>query len=109
MEIKSKHRKKLTLYILEESKNNDFKITEEVLAGAAGRGLGAIISKFKCLKNVGFNTFSKMYQVKVVPIVDYSSSVWGYANYPKVPLLGLEGDMGWENCKVRYVLAIIRL
>ncbi len=47
----------------------------------AGRALGAIISKFKCLKNVGFNTFSKMYQAIVVPIVDYSSSVWGYVNY----------------------------
>ncbi len=40
--------------------NLDFKITEELLAGAAGRALGAIISKFKCLKNVGFNTFNKM-------------------------------------------------
>ncbi len=86
-----------------------------------------IISKFKCFKDVGFNTFSKMYQANVVPIVDYSSSVWGYANYdfcvevryramryflgvyPKAPLLGLEGDMGSENCKVRHFLAIIRL
>ncbi len=107
--------------------NLDFKITEELLAGAAGRALGAIISKFKCLKNVSFKTFSKMYQVNVVPIVDYSSSVWGYANYdfcvkvqyrairyflgvhPNAPLLGPEGDMVWENCKVRHFLAIIRL
>ncbi len=51
------------------------------MAGAAGRALGAIISKFKCFKNVGFNTFNKMYQANVVPIVEYSSSVWGYANY----------------------------
>ncbi len=97
------------------------------MAGAAGRALGAIISKIKCLKNVVFNTFSKMYQANVVPIVDYSSSVWDYANYdfcvkvqygaiiyflgvhPKAPLLGLEGHMGWENCKVRHLLAIIRL
>ncbi len=60
-------------------------------------------------------------------IVDYSLSVWGYANYdfcvkvqyrairyflgvhPKAPLLGLEGDMARENCKVRHVWAIIRL
>ncbi len=61
--------------------NLDFKITEEVLAGAASRALGATISKFKCLKNIGFNTFNKMYQTNVLTIVDYSSSVWGYANY----------------------------
>ncbi len=68
-----------------------------------------------------------MYQANVVPILDYSSSVLAYANYdfcvkvqcgairyfygvhPKAPLLGLEGDMGWENCKVRHFWAIIRL
>ncbi len=82
--------------------------------------MGAIISKFKCLKNVAFNTFSKIYQANVVPIVDYSSSVWSYANcdycvkvqyrairyflgvHPKAPLLDLEGDMGWENFKGKY-------
>ncbi len=45
------------------------------------RALGAIISHFKCLQKEGFNTFSKMYQAIVVPIEDYSSSVWCYANY----------------------------
>ncbi len=29
--------------------------------------------------------------------------------HPEAPLLGLEGDMGWENCKVRHFLTIIRL
>ncbi len=97
------------------------------MAGAAGRALGASISNFKCFKNVGFNTFSKMCQANVVPIIDYSLSLRGYANYdfcvnvqcrairyllgvhPKAPLLGLEGDMWWKNCKVRHILAIIRL
>ncbi len=68
-----------------------------------------------------------MYQANVVSIVDYSSSVWGYANYdfsvkvqyrairyflgvhPKAPLLGLKGGIGWENCKVKHFLAFIRL
>ncbi len=68
-----------------------------------------------------------MYQANVIPIVNYNSSVWGYAKYdlclkvqyrairyflglhPKAPLLGLEWDMGWENCRVRLFWAIIRL
>ncbi len=97
------------------------------MAGIAGKALGAIISKFKCLKNVSFNTFSKMYNANVVPIVDYSSNVWGYANYdlcvkvqyrairyflgvyPKAPLLGLEGDMGWQNCKIRYLFCYYKI
>ncbi len=107
--------------------NLDFKVTEEVVAGAAGKALGAIISQFKCLKNVRFNTFSKMYQANVVPVVDCNPSVLGYASYdcsvkaqfvaimyflevhPNAPLLVLEGDMGWENYTVRYIWAIIRL
>ncbi len=90
------------------------------MPGAVGRALGVIISKFRNLKNVYLSTFSKMYQANVVPIEDYSSSVWGYANYyidvkvqykamkvflgvhPMTPLLGPQGDMGWENCNVNH-------
>ncbi len=58
-----------------------------------------------------------MYKANVVPIVGYSSNVWGYASYdfgikvhyraisyflgihPKAPLQGLEGDIVWETIK----------
>ncbi len=49
----------------------DFSVTSSVLSGVAGRALGAVISEFKWLKNVGFNTFDKMFQISVVPIIDY--------------------------------------
>ncbi len=41
--------------------------------------------------------------------VQYRAIRYFLGVHPKTPLLGLEGDMGWENCKVRYYLAIIRL
>ncbi len=44
----------------------DFNVTASVLASAAGRALGAIISKFKSFKNAGFNTFSKMYIITLM-------------------------------------------
>ena len=34
----------------------DFTVTSSILSAAAGRALGAVISKFKGLKNVWFNT-----------------------------------------------------
>ena len=40
-----------------------------------GRALGAIISKFKYLKDVGFMSYSKMYESDVVPVVDYGSAI----------------------------------
>ncbi len=97
----------------------DFKCIASTLSGAAIRALGSIISKLKSLKNVGFETFSKLYHSGVVPIMDYCSGIWGYGNlkmcqniqqralrfylgvHPKTPLLALEGDMGWIHPNVR--------
>ncbi len=47
-----------------------FRCSASMLSGAAGRALGSIISKFKLLKNVGFETFSKLHHSGVVPVVD---------------------------------------
>ncbi len=87
----------------------------------------SVISKFKALKNIGYNTFFKMYHSYVVPIMDYGSGVWGYDNsaagdkiqfrairyylgvHPKTPLLALEGDIGWNSCKIRQRINMIRL
>ncbi len=95
----------------------DVEIISSILARVASRALGAIISKFKKLKNVGYKTFNKMYHSQVLPITDYGSGVWGYRNslssnkiqlreiqyflgvHPKKPLLTLEGDMGWKSCR----------
>ncbi len=66
-----------------------------------------------------------MYHSYVVPIMDYGSGVWGYHNseagdkiqfrairyflgiHPKSPLLALEGDMGWNSCKIRQLINMI--
>ncbi len=98
-----------------------FSVTSSVPSGAAGRTLGAVISKFKWLKNVGFNTFDKMYHTSVVPIIDFG---WGNKHYGDgdkiqfrairyfhgyIPLLALEGDMGCMSCQTRHHINMIRL
>ena len=85
------------------------------LASAAGRALGAIISKFKELKNVGYHTctYTKLYNSGVTPILEYSCAVWPCAKANEIdviqnramryflvvhkyaPNAGLIGDMGW--------------
>ena len=97
------------------------------MSAAAGRALGTVISKFKVLKNVGYQTFYKMFHSNVVPIIDYSSGVWGFkcadagnkiqyrairyylGVHPKTPLLALEGDIGWQSCKTRHHINMLRL
>ena len=90
----------------------DFNVTCETLAGAAGRALGGVISKFKQFKDVGFNTFDKMYHSGVTSVMDYCAGVWGFKKieacdkiqlralryylgvHAKTPILAIEGDTG---------------
>ena len=48
------------------------------LCSKAGRALGACISKFRALKDVGFITYSKLFECTVTPVSDYFAGVWGY-------------------------------
>ena len=94
------------------------------LASAAGRALGAIISKFKELKNVAYHTYTKLYNSGVTPILEYSCAVWPCAKANEIdviqnramryflgvrkyaPNAGLSGDMGWiKHAYNRYLCA----
>ncbi len=104
----------------------DFNETAGCLAGAGGRALGGIISKFRSFKNVGFNTYSSLYHSGVVPVMDYSSGIWGYNDFDccnkvqqralryylgvhqKTPLLAIEGDTGWIPSQIRRQKEMLR-
>ena len=103
-----------------------YDICSKTLSTSAGRALGAIIGKFKSLKNVGFETFSKLYQSGVLPILEYGSGVWGYINandanliqnramryflgvHKFAPNLALSGETGWLNPKLSRWLCLVR-
>jgi hypothetical protein len=105
----------------------NFETTVELLAGAANRALGSIISKFNNIRNVGYKTFKKLYHTNICPILDYSSGVWGFKKYKscdkvqyrairyylgvhnKAPLLSLQGDMGWAESNDRHIVEMFRL
>ncbi len=96
-----------------------YDVTANLLASAAGRALGAVITKFRTYKNVGYKTFTRLFDVSVSPILEYSSGVWGFKDYikcervqqrairyflgvhPKTPLLALAGDFGWINTQIK--------
>ena len=108
------------------NENLDFCESAQELAEAGGRALGSLISKFKVHKNIGYHTFTKLFDHGVKPITDYCSSIWGFANYAfpekvqlrvaiyfmgvnlKTPIHVLTGDMGWLTTKVRIFLEIIK-
>ncbi len=109
------------------NENLDYSKCAELLAGAAGRDLGSVINKVKIKKVLGYNTFTTLVDNCVVPILCYGSGVWGL-KYQKccddvllrasryymgvhrlTPIPGIQGDMGWLDCKNRWVIEIVRL
>ena len=99
----------------------------KALSEFGGRALGFVISKFKQFKNVGYNTFTKLYDTGVNSIISYGASIWGYGNeklgqavqnramryflgvHKTAPLHSIQADMGWLSVKYQYYLCMIRL
>ena len=78
----------------------DFNIAAEVLGKSGGRALGEMISKIHNYKDVGFNTYEKLFHSCVVPILDYCSGVWGFKTYHSIEIV--------QNCALRYFLGLHR-
>ncbi len=101
--------------------NLNFKAHCENLAAAGGRALGKIISKFKLFKNIGYKTFTKLFESGVEPVISYGAEIWGSFDscviervqykacryflgvHPLCPLPALIGDMGWLPCKYKRI------
>ena len=80
--------------------NLDFNVTAQTLFNSGGRALGLMISKILSFKDVGFETFTKLYNSYAVPVRDYCSAVWGFRHFKK-------GDMV-QNSAIRYFLDVHR-
>ncbi len=105
----------------------DFSVTANVLAGAASRALGAVISKYHQAGGLTHKVFKKMYDVCVIPILDYCAGVWGHKSYEKHDsvqhrairsFLGVHrftsnvvvnGDTGWTPSGARRKMCMVQL
>ena len=86
-----------------------------------GRALGACISKFRTLKDVGYITYKKLFDCTVVSIIDYFSGVRGYTKPddcskpyflgvgPKTPIPAPRGEVNWVSPFSRHVACITTL
>ena len=101
----------------------DMKEGINVLYEAAGRS--SIIAKFASFRDAGFQTYTKLYESCVAPIMDYFSGIWGFLKYPaidkvhnracrfylglhanKAPIPALQAEIGWMLPKYRHFLNI---
>ena len=104
-----------------------FEKSTTVLANAAGRALGSMINKYKSMGEMGYNTYTKLFESLVCPVMDYGSSIWGGKSYDCLnnvfnraqrfftgvhrlcPIDGFTGDMGWVSNRVRWKVDALRL
>ena len=98
-----------------------------ILSDAAGRSLGAVVSKFKSLRDAGFYTYTKLCDSCVVPIIDYFSGIWCFTknsarnkvqnkacrfyleSHAKAPIPDFQGEIGWMLPKYRHFFSMVRL
>ncbi len=104
-----------------------FQKTTDVLSNAAGRALGGMINKYKSMGEMGYRTYSKLFDSLVCPVMDYGSSIWGGKSYDSLnsvfnraqrfftgvhrlcPIDGFTGDMAWPSNRIRWKLEALRL
>ena len=103
-----------------------FEKHSEMLSKAGAKALGALIYKYKTLDNMGYQTYSKLFQTNITPILDYGSEIWGNIKSPKIDTvqnramktflgvnkfaanLAVSGDLGWSPSEVRRKVNMVR-
>ncbi len=111
--------------IMDEHMNYDK--TAEMLSSSAGRALGTIINRVRVNKDLGYKSYTTLIDNCVSPILQYSSGVWGTKTFKNcedvilracrfycgvhrlTPIVGIQGDMGWLDCRSKSILEMIRM
>ena len=62
----------------------EFNECAKTLSDSGGRALGALISRFKEFRDLGFKAFMTLLNSGVQPILTYGSSVWGMKSYKDI-------------------------
>ena len=59
----------------------------DYLAKGAGPALGKLVSKIHNFKDFGFKSYNKLFESRVVPILDYCASVLGFKHYQTIDIV----------------------
>lgn len=98
----------------------------EVMTKSGGRALGSVIAKYKKLENMGYDTYTKLFDSSVTPVINYGTEVLGYLKNLKSDSIqikaikiflgvhrfasndAVQGDMGWLPNHLKRTLNVLR-
>ena len=66
---------------LELNETLDYTYSAQILSDAGSRALGALTFKYIRSKGLHFDTYTKLYNSTVTPVVDYAAAVWASKTY----------------------------
>ncbi len=97
-----------------------------MLADAAVRAPGVIIAKTRHLKYLGYNTYTRIFESRVVPALNYSSETWGLKQFKNSDVIqsrairyylgvhriaqisALRGEVGWHSIRLTIWLNMLK-
>jgi len=104
----------------------DITKTVQVLINAASRAYGSMLNKHFQIDGFTYDTYVKLYNALVIPVLTYGSSIWGNSNYQKcetlqhrvmrtflgsnkaTPIPALYADLGWTPISIITKLETVR-
>ena len=104
----------------------DMSKTVDILISSAGRAYGSMLNKHFQVNGFNYETYVKLYDNLVIPVLTYGSCIWGTRNYQKcdtlqhrvmrtflgaskaTPLPALYGDLCWTPVSVFTKLESVR-
>ena len=105
----------------------DDSLSCKAIARSASRALGLLIAKSKAHGGMPYETFTKLYNSLVQPVMDYSAGIWGTKMFSCInsvqrraerfflgvgkytPNAALQGELGWNTPEHHYWLCVFHL
>jgi hypothetical protein len=105
----------------------NYNTTVQTVVNASSRALGMLTSKYFALNGLHHDTYKKLYDTTVIPVMSYGACIWGVKRYSKcdtlqhrcirtflgvgkpTPIAGLYGEIGWIPPYVHHSLEVTRL
>ena len=74
---------------LELNENLDYTQCVNIISGSSSRALGGLVSRYYNMNGLQYETYTKLFNNLVTPVMDYAAAIWGYKDHQKLTLCNI--------------------